>query len=81
MVNDDTKALRLTESSWPRIPRAQVHCTRAELLRLAAKWGQHKALRLVPRKAVPFHETVGCFAVSKHSSYDSFIINPVVANS
>ena len=81
LVYDDPNALKLKESSWPRIPRAQVHCSRAELLQLATKWDQHKALRLVPCKAVPFHETVGCFAVSKDSSFDRFIINPVVANS
>ena len=80
-VYDDPQALRLPESAWPSLPRAQVHCTRAELLRLAAKWDQHKALRLVPCSAVPFQETVGCFAVSKDSDFDRFIINPVVANS
>ncbi|CAE7035684.1 unnamed protein product [Symbiodinium sp. CCMP2592] len=77
----DPNALRLPESLWPRLPRAQVHCSRAELLRLAAKWDAFQALRLVPCTSVPFHETVGCFGVAKDSSFDRFILNPVVANS
>ncbi|CAE7254443.1 unnamed protein product [Symbiodinium sp. CCMP2592] len=81
MLYDDPNAFRLPASAWPRLPRAQVHCSRNELLKLAAKWDEHQALRLVPCDQVPFHETVGCFSVSKDSACDRFILNPVVANS
>ena len=81
LLYDNPNAFRLPASSWPRLPRAQVHCSRAELLKLATKWDQHQALRLVPCDEVPYQETVGCFGVSKDADYDRFILNPVVANS
>lgn len=81
LLYDNPNAFRLSPSEWPRLPRAQVHCSRTELLRLASKWDQHKALRLIPCDEVPFQETVGCFGVSKDAEFDRFILNPVVANS
>ena len=39
--------LRLPERDWPRMAKAQVHCTRAELLKLAQKWDELGACRLV----------------------------------
>ena len=80
-VYQDPSALKLPEDAWPRLPRAKVHCSRGELLRLASKWDSFKALRLVPCSEVSFHETVGCFGVPKDESFDRFILNPVVANS
>ena len=38
--------LRLPERDWPRMAKAQVHCKRAELLKLAQKWDELGACRL-----------------------------------
>ncbi|CAE7921921.1 unnamed protein product [Symbiodinium sp. KB8] len=57
-----------------------VHATRAQLLKLAAKWDQFQALRIFRCSEVDPMETVGCFGVPKDENFDRFILNPSVAN-
>ena len=77
----DPDALRLPSREWPKLPAAQVHATRGEILRLASKWDEHQALALVPCSEVDDAEACGCFSVPKDSEFDRFIVNPSVANS
>lgn len=73
--------LRLPQSEWPRRAKARVHCSRTELLALAAKWDKLGSCRLVETQEIDSHEAVGLFAVSKDEDFDRLIINPTVINS
>ena len=76
----DPETVKLPAAAWPRLPRAKVHATRAQLLKLAAKWDQFQALRIFRCSEVDPMETVGCFGVPKDENFDRFILNPSVAN-
>ena len=76
----DPETVKLPAAAWPCLPRAKVHATRAQLLKLAAKWDQFKALRLFRCSEIDPMETVGCFGVPKDENFDRFILNPSVAN-
>ena len=76
----DPSSVKLPAEMWPKLPRSKVHASRSELLRLAAKWDEHKALRIFRCCDVDRSETVGCFGVPKDESYDRFILNPSVIN-
>ena len=77
----DPETVKLPPEAWPRLPRSKVHATRAQLLKLAAKWDQFQALRIFRCSEVDPLETVGCFGVPKDENFDRFILNPSVANS
>ena len=78
---DDPDVLRKDPSQWPVLPRAKVHCSKSELLALAAKWDALGACCLIPTHSVPREEAVGLFAVSKDTEFDRLIVNPTVINS
>ena len=77
----DPNTLRKSPDTWPSLPRAKVHCSKSELLKLASKWDKFGALRLFPVSEIDPHETVGCFCVPKDECWDRFILNPRVINS
>ena len=78
-LNPDS--LRLPESAWPKLPPAQVHASRDEVLKLAAKWDAHSALAIFPASSVHPGEQVGLFCIPKDAEWDRLILNPVVVNS
>ena len=78
-LNPDS--LRLPESAWPKLPPAQVHASRDEVLKLAAKWDAHSALAIFPASSVHAGEQVGLFCIPKDAEWDRLILNPVVVNS
>ena len=78
---NDPNILKLPEQDWPKTRAAKVHCSRSELLKLAAKWDQVGALRLTPCSMVNEQEAVGLFAITKDRDFDRLIINPTVINS
>ena len=80
-VFDNPDSLRLPEYLWPNKPKARVHCSRPELLRLMKIWDAKGSLALFPCSAVREDETVGIFAVPKDEDYDRLILNPTVLNS
>ena len=77
----DPNSLRKSPDLWPSLPRAKVHCSKSELLKLAEKWDKFGALRLFPTSEIDPLETVGCFCVPKDECWDCFILNPCVINS
>ena len=77
----DPQVLRKPVEDWPECKPAKVHCSREELLRLAAKWDSCSALAITPASEVDWNEAVGLFAVAKSAANDRLIVNPVVANS
>ena len=77
----DPEVLRLPPDRWPHRPKARVHCSKAELLELAAKWDAFGACGIVPVAEIRTDEAVGLFAVSKDAEFDRLIINPTVINS
>lgn len=77
----DPDVLRRPSGDWPKLPRAKVHATKDEVLRLAAKWDARHACQLVPCAKVNPQEAVGIFAVPKDSEFDRLILNPTVVNS
>ncbi len=80
-VFESPDSLRLPQSVWPSKPKANVHCSRPELLELMKIWDCKGALKLIPCGDVDPHETVGLFAVPKDDEFDRLIINPTVLNS
>ena len=78
---EDPNILRLTREAWPKIPKAKVHGTKAEVLKLASVWDSVGALRIF-RKDQLFdkRECVGLFCVPKDASCDRLILNPIVVN-
>ena len=76
----DPDSVKLPADLWPKLPRSKVHASRSELLRLAGKWDQFKALRIFRCCDIDRSETVGCFGVPKDESFDRFILNPSVIN-
>ena len=80
-IYSDPDALRAPSGDWPKLPAAQVHASRGEILRLAGRWDEHQALSLAPCSAVDDKEACGCFSVAKDSEFDRFILNPSVVNS
>ena len=78
---DEPAVLRKASSQWPVRTPAKVHCSRQELLRMAAKWDNLGAVRITPADALPWDECVGLFSVSKSAAHDRLIVNPTVANS
>jgi len=77
----DPEVLRKPAGDWPQRPRARVHCSREELLRLAEKWDKLGACMLIPTNEIRADEAVGLFAVPKDQDHDRLIINPTVINS
>lgn len=77
----DPSSARLPEELWPEKPRGKVHCTKGELLELAAKWDSKGACKIFRIDQVDFSECVGMFAVPKDSTHDRLILNPQKANS
>ena len=80
-VFETPDSLRLPQSVWPSKPKANVHCSRPELLQLMKIWDCKGALKLIPCEDVDPQETVGLFAVPKDDEFDRLIINPTVLNS
>ena len=79
---EDPNALRLPPSEWPRVPKARVHATRDELIKLARVWDSVGALRIFRQDEISdMTECVGLFCVPKDDQYDRLILNPVVVNS
>ncbi|CAE7242286.1 unnamed protein product [Symbiodinium sp. CCMP2592] len=78
---NNPNVLRKPSHDWPKTRAAKVHCSRAELLKLAAKWDAVGALALTPCDAVEEREAVGVFAITKDREWDRLIINPTVINS
>ena len=77
----DPEVLRKPVGDWPQRPRARVHCSREEVLRLAEKWDKLGACMLIPTNEIRADEAVGLFAVPKDQDHDRLIINPTVINS
>lgn len=78
---EDPNFLRLPEELWERKPAGKIHCSRAEVLKLAQKWDAKGACRIFSSSQVKHDEAVGIFAVAKDQDYDRLILNPVVVNS
>lgn len=78
---DDPEVLRRPSSDWPKVAKAKVHASRAEVLALAEKWDSLGACQLTPCSTVNDIETVGLFAVPKDDAFDRLILNPTVVNS
>lgn len=76
----DPEVLRLPEHMWPKAHPAKLHCSRQELLRLAARWDRLGACTVIPARSKNFDEAVGLFCVPKDADYDRLIINPKVIN-
>ena len=78
----DPNFLRTPEAAWPKLPKAKVHASKSELLKLAALWDSVGALRIFRADQIgDSRECVGLFCVPKDSEYDRLILNPVVTNS
>lgn len=77
---EDPNFLRLPEDQWEPKPAGKIHCTRAEVLKLAQKWDAKGACRIFTSDLVKHDEAVGIFAVPKDQDYDRLILNPVVVN-
>ena len=77
----DPSRVRLPEDQWPHQPRGKVHCSKAELLRLATKWDSKQACKIFRVDEINFEESVGMFAVPKDETYDRLILNPQTVNS
>ena len=80
-VFNDPDVLRLPRDQWPRLPPAQVHGTREDILALAEKWDRKQALRLIPVSEIDLSEAVGAFCIPKNTDFDRLILNPTVVNS
>ena len=62
---EDPNALRLPPSEWPRVPKARVHATRDELIKLARVWDSVGALRIFRQDEISdLTECVGLFLCS-----------------
>lgn len=77
-ISPDT--LRLPEHLWVKAPRGKVHCSKAEVLKLAEKWDSKGACALFMCSEVAHDEAVGIFAVAKDETHERLILNPVVTN-
>ena len=78
----DPKVLRKPADSWPKVPKAKVHASKAELLKLALSWDNVGALRIFREDQISdLKECVGLFCVAKDQDWDRLILNPVVVNS
>ena len=77
----DPDTLRLPSSQWPKLPPAQVHGARDQILALAKKWDDKQALCVIPAGEVDHSEAVGLFCVPKNQNYDRLILNPTTMNS
>ena len=75
------EVLRKPAAEWPSRPRALVHCSRQELLKLAEKWDALGSCTMVRCEQIQPDEPVGLFAVPKDETYDRLIVNPTVINS
>ena len=77
----DPNTLRKPIADWPKCRPAHVNCSRQQLLKLAAKWDDVGALRIVPAEQVNESELVGLFAIPKDREFDRLIIDPTTINS
>ncbi len=77
----DPTRVRLPEDQWPHKPRGKVHCSKAELFKLATKWDSMQACKIFRVDEINFDESVGMFAVPKDESFDRLILNPQTVNS
>ena len=77
----DPTRVRLPEDQWPHQPRGKVHCSKAELLKLATKWDSKQACKIFRVDEINFEESVGMFAVPKDENFDRLILNPQTVNS
>ena len=77
----DPEVLRLPKDRWPVLPRAKVHASPSEFLKLLQKWDAVGALSLLPESATDASERCGMFPVYKDEDFDRLILNPTVVNS
>ena len=78
----DPDVLRLPPELWPSVPKARVHASKAELLKLAQVWDRMGALHIFREDEISDpKECVGLFTVPKDEAFDRLILNPVVINS
>ena len=78
----DPNVLRKPADTWPKVPRAKVHASKAELLKLARCWDNVGALKIFREDQLhDLKECVGLFCVAKDQDWDRLILNPVVVNS
>ena len=78
----DPTVLRKPVDSWPKVPKAKVHASKAELIKLALSWDRVGALRIFREDRIhDIKECVGLFCVAKDQDWDRLILNPVVVNS
>ena len=79
---EDPNLLRLPRSLWPSVPRAKVHGSKQDVLKLASLWDKVGALRIFRLDEINDpKECAGLFCVGKDCDWDRLILNPVVANS
>ena len=77
---EDPEVLGIAAPPPRMLQPAQVHASRAEILKLAETWDAKGCLSLFPVDALRKDEAVGAFAAPKDSEYDR-LINPTVVNS
>ena len=52
----DPDTLMLPKNQWPKLPAAQVHASRQQILALAQKWDDKQALCIIPASEVDCSE-------------------------
>lgn len=77
-VNPDS--VKLPSHQWVVKAKGRVHCSRAELLKLAEKWDSKGACRIFRVDEINLDEAVGLFGVPKDAEFDRMILNPQVVN-
>ena len=75
------EVLRLPKDRWPVLPRAKVHASPSEFLKLLQKWDAVGALSLLPEESTDASVRCGMFPVYKDEDFDRLILNPAVVNS
>ena len=64
------------KNQWPKLPAAQVHASRQQILALAQKWDDKQTLCMIPASEVDCSEAVGAFCIPNR-----LMLNPTVINS
>ena len=77
----DPEVLRHPRDQWLVLPRAKVHASPSEFLKLLQKWDAVGALFLLPEESTDASERCGMFPVCKDEDFDRLILNPTVVNS
>ena len=68
-------------TSGPPLPRAKVHASASEYLKLLQKWDAVGAPSLLLENSIDASERCGMFPVYKDEDFDRFILNPTAVNS